>query len=65
MTTPFLVTFATGAILSLGAAPAQQQTNAAPTGRPNILFILVDDQSPFDLKIYDETSVCRTPVIEK
>jgi arylsulfatase A-like enzyme len=65
MTTPFLVTFATGAMLSLGAAPAQQQTNAATKGRPNILFILVDDQSPFDLKIYDETSVCRTPVIDQ
>jgi len=33
--------------------------------RRNILFILVDDQSPFDLRIYDRTSALQTPVIDR
>lgn len=33
--------------------------------RPNILFILADDQSPFDLKCYDTTSQLDTPIIDR
>ncbi|GIZ09785.1 sulfatase-like hydrolase/transferase [Flavobacterium sp. UMI-01] len=33
--------------------------------RPNFLFVLVDDQSPFDLKIYNAKSILDTPNIEK
>ena len=33
--------------------------------RPNILFILADDQSPFDLKVYDPKSPLDTPVLDK
>jgi choline-sulfatase len=33
--------------------------------RPNILFILVDDQSPFDLKVYDPKSALQTPVLDQ
>ena len=33
--------------------------------RPNILFILADDQSPFDLKIYNPDSKLETPVLDK
>ena len=33
--------------------------------RPNILFILADDQSPFDLKIYNPDSPLQTPVLDK
>ena len=33
--------------------------------RPNFLFVLVDDQSPFDLKIYDSNSVLETPNIDQ
>ncbi len=33
--------------------------------RPNFLFVLVDDQSPFDLKIYDARSILETPNIDK
>ncbi|NWK54190.1 sulfatase-like hydrolase/transferase [Verrucomicrobiaceae bacterium N1E253] len=33
--------------------------------RPNILFILVDDQSPFDLKIYNPESIQDTPAIDR
>ena len=33
--------------------------------RPNFLFVLVDDQSPFDLKIYNASSILQTPTISK
>lgn len=33
--------------------------------RPNFLFILADDQSPFDLKIYDPKSELDTPVLDQ
>lgn len=33
--------------------------------RPNILFIIVDDQSPFDLKIYNPASKLQTPHIDR
>ena len=32
--------------------------------KPNILFVLVDDQSPFDLKIYNDKSALQTPNID-
>ncbi len=44
-------------LLSLTTLPA------AP--RPNLLFILVDDQSPFDLKIYDPKSPLQTPHLDR
>jgi len=33
--------------------------------RPNILFILVDDQSPFDLKVYNPDSIQDSPTIDR
>lgn len=33
--------------------------------RPNILFIIVDDQSPFDLKIYNPQSSLQTPTLDR
>ncbi|MCF7975935.1 MAG: sulfatase-like hydrolase/transferase [Phycisphaerae bacterium] len=33
--------------------------------RPNILFILADDQSPFDLKMYNPDSILETPVLDQ
>ena len=41
-----------------------QSANAADK-RPNILFIIVDDQSPFDLKIYNPDSKLDTPNIDR
>ena len=32
--------------------------------RPNILFIIVDDQSPFDFKFYNSSSTLNAPCIE-
>lgn len=41
-------------------------TAVAATGkRPNILFVIVDDQSPFDLKMYDPKSPLNAPTIER
>lgn len=39
--------------------------SAKGADRPNILFIIADDQSPFDLKIYDPDSPLETPVIDR
>lgn len=33
--------------------------------QPNFLFVLVDDQSPFDLKAYNVNSILETPTIDK
>lgn len=41
------------------------KTNAAESRRPNILFVIVDDQSPFDLKVYEPTSSLQTPVLDR
>jgi arylsulfatase A-like enzyme len=37
----------------------------ASAKRPNILFIIVDDQSPFDLKVYNPRSTLETPRIDR
>ena len=39
--------------------------NLQAAERPNILFILVDDQSPYDLKAYDPNSSLDTPNLDK
>lgn len=38
---------------------------AADAKRPNFLVIVADDQSPFDLKIYDPNSKLETPNIDR
>lgn len=38
---------------------------AADAKRPNVLFILVDDQSPLDLKCYNPSSSLETPNIDR
>lgn len=48
-------------LLSFVAAVA----SPAAEKRPNILFILVDDQSPFDLKMYNPQSTLETPNLDK
>ncbi len=47
-----------GVVLFMGGSTAGAE-------RPNILFIIVDDQSPFDLKAYDPTSQLDTPNIDR
>jgi choline-sulfatase len=46
-------------------SPIVSGAEPAPPKRPNILFILVDDQSPFDLKIYNPQSKLDAPHIEQ
>ncbi len=38
---------------------------SANSSRPNFLFIVVDDQSPLDLRVYNTDSELRTPNIDK
>ncbi|MBL9113847.1 MAG: sulfatase-like hydrolase/transferase [Verrucomicrobiaceae bacterium] len=38
---------------------------ALAAARPNFVFILVDDQSPFDLKVYNRKSTLETPNIDQ
>jgi len=49
-------------------AAATPAAAAAPSSaaakRPNILLVVVDDQSPFDLKAYDPASRLETPVLD-
>ena len=52
-------------LLCLGAATFAHGADEPEKKRPNILFILVDDQSPYDLKVYDPKSKLDTPVIDK
>ena len=40
-------------------------TIADDAKRPNILFIIVDDQSPFDLKVYNPQSELQTPTLDR
>ncbi|MCA9057043.1 MAG: sulfatase-like hydrolase/transferase [Planctomycetaceae bacterium] len=47
-------------VLSVGAA-----ASVAAERRPNFLFIIVDDQSPFDLPVYNPSSELRAPVISQ
>lgn len=47
-------------------APGSAKSAAAErTARPNILFIIADDQSPLDLKIYNSRSLLQTPNIDR
>ncbi|MCG1037428.1 sulfatase-like hydrolase/transferase [Polaribacter sargassicola] len=43
----------------------KSETKQKEKKRPNFLFVLVDDQSPFDLKTYDPNSILETPNIDK
>ena len=44
---------------------AARATPAPREQRPNILYIIVDDQSPFDFKVYNPASTLHAPVIER
>ncbi|MEZ6129900.1 MAG: sulfatase-like hydrolase/transferase [Planctomycetaceae bacterium] len=55
------------ALMISGAAfgVASDNSEASTQKRPNILFIVVDDQSPFDLKLYHPDSILDTPNIDR
>jgi arylsulfatase A-like enzyme len=50
-------------VLVLSCAACAGEPPAPP--RPNILLIVVDDQSPFDLRAYEPASALETPVIDR
>ena len=52
-------------ILTILVAVGTPVTGQAKGKRPNILFIIADDQSPFDFKFYNPRSKLDAPVIEK
>lgn len=52
------------AILTLWLAPLASMHAAEPR-RPNILFILTDDQSPLDFKFYNPKSTLHSPNIDR
>ena len=63
----FLFLFVAG-ILFVGCAEKKsknEQTKKQQTKKPNFLFVLVDDQTPFDFKMYDSTSTLDSPVLDK
>ncbi len=39
--------------------------HSAQSSQPNILFIIVDDQSPMDFSFYDSNASMQTPVIDR
>ena len=48
-----------------GAPSRPNPATSKKPKRPNILYIIVDDQSPFDFKFYNPRSQLDAPVIEK
>lgn len=58
-----IVILAVSVILVISTSCAQKQSKEKK--KPNFLFVLVDDQSPLDLKTYDPNSILETPNIDK
>lgn len=52
-------------LLTITLALLRVPAAAADARRPNFLFILVDDQSPFDLKCYNPRSSLESPHIDR
>jgi len=50
-------------LLSISFAFKVKEGKITKEKRPNFLFVLVDDQSPFDLQTYDPESILETPNI--
>ena len=56
----YLKTITFGILLSMLFVACQQEKK-----QPNFLFVVVDDQSAFDLQLYDSNSILETPNIDK
>ena len=52
-------------LLSCPARAAADAVAPPRPRRPNILYIIADDQSPFDFKFYDPASTLRAPTLER
>ena len=60
MSKPILLTLP---FLLAAVLPGEERPDAERP--PNFLFIIADDQSPFDLRVYDPSSDLETPVIDR
>ena len=49
--------------IACALAPPISTVQGQEAKRPNFLFIVVDDQSPFDLRIYNPASELQTPTL--
>lgn len=65
MTTPRLLLLWTFALAVLPLSFANSSDAADKKQRPNILFVIVDDQSPFDLQVYNPDSALETSTIDR
>ncbi len=66
MTTQFKFLYAIAVLLASSFAHSSSvQAQPQSDKRPNILFIIVDDQSPFDLRVYNPKSELQTPTLDK
>ncbi|MFM8400308.1 MAG: sulfatase-like hydrolase/transferase, partial [Pirellula sp.] len=52
-------------VISNSCTADSPQATIASDKHPNILFILVDDQSPWDLKTYNPNSKLDSPVLDR
>jgi len=57
--------FALPVLIGLAACVLPGRTPQKELGPPNILFVIVDDQSPFDLSVYEPSTSLETPVIDR
>lgn len=57
--------FTASVALLVGLSATIRNSDAADSKKPNILFIIVDDQSPQDLKIYNPSSELETPNLDR
>ena len=60
------LSFATFFFFLVGVTgPLFTSSHALAEDRPNFLVIVVDDQSPFDLKCYNPASELQTPTLDR
>ena len=52
-------------VAALLASPVATAADPATARRPNILFVVVDDQTPTELRCYDPRSRLETPTIDR
>ena len=57
--------FALPVLMGLAACALPGSAPQEDLGPPNILFVIVDDQSPFDLSVYEPSTPLETPVIDR